>query len=79
LFNLLLSRLDITPKEAEKVAEKLEGDLAEETPAEEAPAEEEDERDDMDFGEGDDDKPIVLQSYDETHAWDSLLKRLNVR
>ena len=51
----------------------------EEAPAEEAPAEEEDERDDMDFGEGDDDKPIVLQSYDETHAWDSLLKRLNVR
>lgn len=91
LFNLLLSRLDITPKEAEKVAEKLEGDLAEETPAEEKFGGEIDEPAEQAFGgeiddpaeeeelDDEDDEDNFLASYDETHAWDSLLKRLNVR
>ncbi len=66
-----------TPKK--KKATETEFGQGEVPKTEEAPAEEEEEEAPAEEEEELDDDDNFLASYDETHAWDSLLKRLNVR
>ena len=70
------------PKKKKKATEKpaeTEFGQGEVPKTEEAPAEEEEEAPAEEEEEELDDDDNFLASYDETHAWDSLLKRLNVR